>query len=333
MLYVETRQEFGKSKQMTNPQAEYDSPWKEILEQFFEAFTALFVPQAHAEINWERGYESLDTELQQVTLDAEIGERIADKLIKVWLLDGEEAWVLVHIEVQSQYQSNFAKRMYVYNSRLFNKYDRRVASIAILGDEQPNWRPNSYASLLFGCRASLEYPIVKLLDYEAQWSQLEQSSNPFAIVVMAHLKAKETRQNPQSRRQWKMTLARRLFERGYTREDVIGLYRFIDWVMRLPEGLERDFREEFKLYQEENRMRYVTSFERLAKEEGKEEGSREATLTLILRQLTRRIGAVDSQAQEKIRQLSLEHLESLAEALLDFTGTADLSDWLNNHTN
>lgn len=97
--------------------------------------------------------------------------------------------------------------------------------------------------------------------------------------------------------------------------------------------LERDFKEEFKLYQEENRMRYVTSFERLAKEEGKEEGSREATLTLILRQLTRRIGAVDSQAQEKIRQLSLEHLESLAEALLDFTGTADLSDWLNNHTN
>ncbi|MDF0556336.1 DUF4351 domain-containing protein [Kamptonema sp. UHCC 0994] len=169
--------------------------------------------------------------------------------------------------------------MYVYNSRLFNKYDRRVASIAILGDEQRNWRPNSYESV------------------------------------------------------WKMTLARRLFERGYTREDVIGLLRFIDWVMRLPEGLERDFREEFKLYQEENRMRYVTSFERLAKEEGKEEGSREATLTLILRQLTRRIGAVDSQAQEKIRQLSLEHLESLAEALLDFTGTADLSDWLNNHTN
>ncbi len=34
-----------------------DSPWKEILEHYFEPFMALFFPDAHAEIDWERGYE------------------------------------------------------------------------------------------------------------------------------------------------------------------------------------------------------------------------------------------------------------------------------------
>ena len=36
-------------------------------------------------------------------------------MVRVWLLDGEEAWVLVHVEVQGQYDSLFPKRMYTYN--------------------------------------------------------------------------------------------------------------------------------------------------------------------------------------------------------------------------
>jgi len=88
---------------MTEQQADYDSPWKEILEQYFPEFTAFFFPAAHAEVNWKLGYEFLDKELQQVVRDAELGRRFADKLVKLWRQDGEEAWVLVHIEVQGQY--------------------------------------------------------------------------------------------------------------------------------------------------------------------------------------------------------------------------------------
>jgi hypothetical protein len=40
-----------KKVSMTNPQADYDNPWKEALEQYFEAFLAFFFPQAHAEID------------------------------------------------------------------------------------------------------------------------------------------------------------------------------------------------------------------------------------------------------------------------------------------
>ncbi len=107
--------------------ADYDSPWKEALDFFFEAFLELFFPQAHADIDWGRLYESLDKELQQIAPDAEIGRRYVDKLVKVWLKSGEEQWVLIHIEVQMTDEADFPWRMYVYNCRIFVMYNKRVA--------------------------------------------------------------------------------------------------------------------------------------------------------------------------------------------------------------
>jgi len=51
---------------------------------------------------------------------------------------------------------------------------------------------------------------------------------------------------------------------------------------------------------------------------------------LIIRQLGRIIGPVDAQLEMRIRQLSLEQVESLGEAILDFTTTSDLLAWLDN---
>jgi hypothetical protein len=102
--------------------ADYDSPWKEALQHFFSDLVAFFLPQAHADINWNRGHVFLDKELQQLVGDAVVGPRRADLLVKVWRRGGEEAWVLVHLEVQAQPQRDFAERMYVYNYRLYDRY-------------------------------------------------------------------------------------------------------------------------------------------------------------------------------------------------------------------
>ncbi|MCL1465814.1 transposase [Argonema galeatum] len=259
---------------MTDQRADYDSPWKEVIEAYFPQFLEFFFPLAYAAIDWTRPYEFLDTELQQLEPDAEIGKCLVDKVAKVWLLDGEEVWVLVHVEVQGRYDVDFAKRMYIYNYRLFDRHQQRVISLAVLADERENWRPDRYGYELAGCRVSLEFPIAKLLDYETQWETLEQTTNPFGMVVMAHLRTKATPQNPESRLQWKLNLVRRLYDRGYSREDVVQLFRFIDWVMVLPKELASSFKQVARSYEEGNRMRYVTSIERLAKEEGIVETSR-----------------------------------------------------------
>ena len=70
-------------------------------------------------------------------------------------------------------------------------------------------------------------------------------------------------------------------------------------------------------------------------EEGRQEGEArgralgEATVTL--RQLNRRCGPLSDATTAEIQALPLEHLEALAEALLDFSGPQDLTTWLAEH--
>ncbi len=49
---------------------------------------------------------------------------------------------------------------------------------------------------------------------------------------------------------------------------------------------------------------------------------------LILRQLTRKLGNIPSELPARVNSLSIEQLESLGEALLDFNAIADLENWL-----
>jgi hypothetical protein len=251
---------------------DYDSPWKEAIEHYFSDCLTFFFPHAAADIDWAKGYEFLDKELQQVVPEAELGRRTVDKLVKVWQKTGQEAWVLIHLEVQSQAESSFAERMYVYNYRLFDRYRRRVASMAILADERDTWRPDSYGYELWGCRVKLEFPAVKLLDYRERWTELEQSHNPFAVLAMAHLHTQATRRKPDERYTLKWALTRRLYERGYSREDIRLLFHFIDWLMVLPPELAQQFGQRLIEYEEEQKMPYVSSVEKMIIERSQKQG-------------------------------------------------------------
>ena len=66
----------------------------------------------------------------------------------------------------------------------------------------------------------------------------------------------------------------------------------------------------------------------LAMEQGIEQGRQVEGVSLILRLLTRRIGAIPANLVEQIRQLPIETLENLGEALLDFQNEGDLVNWL-----
>jgi len=95
--------------------SDLDSPWKEALEHFLGPFLAFFFPAIHEALDWSRGHQSLDKELHQIVRGARVGRRLADKLFKVWRKDGQEAWLLIHIERQGSREEQFAERMYNYN--------------------------------------------------------------------------------------------------------------------------------------------------------------------------------------------------------------------------
>ena len=145
----------------------------------------------------------------------------------------------------------------------------------MLTDARANWRPARYTSALWGCAVEFSYPVVKLIDYRAQREALAASPNPFATVVLAHLAALETRRDPAGRARAKLTLARRLYERGYDREQIIGLFRFSDWIMRLPAALEAEVWQQLRQDEEARGMPYSTSVERIGMQQGLEQGRQE----------------------------------------------------------
>jgi predicted transposase/invertase (TIGR01784 family) len=68
--------------------------------------------------------------------------------------------------------------------------------------------------------------------------------------------------------------------------------------------------------------------QQIAIEIAREQVTKTAQLSLILRQLVRRLGTIQPETENSIRQLSVEELENLGEAVLDFNHPSDLTVWL-----
>ncbi len=144
---------------------------------------------------------------------------------------------------------------------------------------------------------------------------MEASTNPFAKVVLAHLKARETHENPVDRQSWKSRLVRGLYERGFGEKDVVALFRLIDWMMELPPVLDKLFWEEVDKTQEERKMPFITTPQRIGLREGIRMGI-EAVLHV-------RFGEVDLQLLPEIDEV---HHEDQLKAILKDLKTGAILD-------
>ena len=249
-----------------------DSPWKDALERFLKHCLQLLFPLVHDGIDWRRGYQSLDKEFQQIAHDAPTGRRLADKLFRVWLKDGRQFWLLIHLEVQGHKDATFGERMFIYGYRAYDLHEHPVVSLAILCDDDPAWRPTHFEVGRFGSRLRIDFLAAKLLEYRDREAELLASSNPLAAVVLAQLKVLETRSNPQARLRWKLQLVQGLYDRGLSQGEVHELFRLLDWLVQLPKEFQQTFWQDIHAFEEERRMPYVTSIERMARKEGRKEG-------------------------------------------------------------
>lgn len=309
------------------PADDYDSPWKDALMHAFEEFMLFYFVQAHAQIDWSCGYAFKDTELRQVVRDAELGKRYADVLVQVTMKGGLLCLLYIHIEVQGQRDPQFELRMFTYNYRLFDRYACPIVSLAVLADEDPAWRPDYYEFSAMGCKHRLDFPIAKLLDFDAEIEQFEtgQERNPFALVTAAHLRTRQTKNDPQARYQAKRALVRLLYGHGWSRQRVLDFFAVLDWMMRLPDGLEQELWQYVEEIEGETHMQYVTSVERLAiqrgiqqgKAEGKAEGNVIGKAELLTRQLTKRFGPLSAETSQRLQTATTEQLELWADRVLD----------------
>ena len=162
--------------------------------------------------------------------------------------------------------------------------------------------------------------------------ETEASRNPFALVVMAQLQARATQRRPATRLQAKVQLIRHLYTRGWTRQQILDLFRFLDWVLTLPEALEQQFQVALAQVEAETHMPYITSIERMGIEkgiqqgwqQGLQEGFQQGEVFVLTHILTRRFGPLPGWATERLAQASREELEQWTERVLEAQRLEDI---------
>ena len=253
-----------------------------------------------------------------------------DKLVGVTLQGGDERWIYIHIEVQGSRQAEFAERMFVYNYRLYDRYRRPVASMAVLADEHPNWRPDSFGFEVLGCKHNLMFPIAKLSDYRVDDLLLQ--DNAFAMITAAHILTQQTRKQHKKRFDAKLRLVRILYQRYRNKQRIIDLFAVMDWLMKLPEGLDQQLWREIETIEENDKMQYITSVERMGiakgrvegrnegrlegRTEGRLEGRNEGRLEGESQLLRNRFGSLPAWALDRLNSAAEAEMECWAEAVL-----------------
>ncbi|MCB5363502.1 hypothetical protein H0484_07045 [Pusillimonas sp. CC-YST705] len=239
--------------------SDFDSAWKDTLQAYFPQFLALLWPDIHVQIDWRHSPEFLDKELQALLRSRARGRRHVDKLVLVRLLTGQDALVLVHVEIQAGRDAALAHRMFAYHVRLREKYPQRsVVSLAVL-TEGANLAPT---------RHTYAY------DY------------------------------------W-----------GFSRDNVVQLFRIIDAMVGLPEALESAFGDAVIQIEEEKQMVYISSVERVIRkrehDQGMEKGLQKGAAEILSVQLVRKFGALPDWVRARMAQADETSLSRWALQILD----------------
>lgn len=87
---------------------------KSAFEETFPDLLRFYFAGADEIFEMNKDFEFLDKELSEVfpELEKDGGNRYVDMLVKAFLKNGKEEWILVHVEIQKTNDKFFAERMF-----------------------------------------------------------------------------------------------------------------------------------------------------------------------------------------------------------------------------
>jgi hypothetical protein len=149
--------------------------------------------------------------------------------------------------------------------------------------------------------------------------------NPAALMLLAFRRAHKTENDMHARLEARWQLIRLMIDRRYNPEHQAHILRLLEWVMILPEVLEKQLDELIEEYKRERGTTFVSRFEKRAIREGLMQGIEQgiqqgvaAMRDAVMRVLRRRFGEAADQVRPAIDAIdSLEVLESLVDVALD----------------
>jgi hypothetical protein len=212
-----------------------DEKWKSLISKYLKDFLAFFMLDLYKEVDFEKGYEFLDGELNKIKIDSKSKNRRSDRLVKLYLKNGSEQYLLVHIEIQGYFEEDFSKRMFKYFYRisdLHNSYN--ITAISVYTEDKEDFKPNKFEHNLFGTELTYKFNTYKVLEQEEE--ALKESNNIFAFVVLAVLYSLRAKDNQKTKLNFKVDLTKILISKKYSEEDILELFEFINLFLSFKNG-------------------------------------------------------------------------------------------------
>lgn len=243
-----------------------DHIWKRIIGKFFKQFTEFFLPELYKDIDFTYKPKFLDNQLLKITQKSGGKDRESDKLVDVKLKDGSNRFILIHIEVQDSKKSDFAFRMYQYQYRIFDKFNKEVTALAIYTDSNSLFKPNSYSKELYGTKITYQFNTYKILEQKDKKEALKSNDNPFGLVILSSLYYLESKNNDNKRYNFKLELTKLLLEKGYKRKDIYELFEFIDILLKFDNDiLEEKYIEEINKVSKTKEKEIISPFRKITR--------------------------------------------------------------------
>jgi hypothetical protein len=228
-----------------------DILWKSVLQWVLDDLLRFVFPNADQVFDFKRGFGFLDKELAELNPapGKKADVRSVDNLVKVFRKDGGEEWILIHIEVQDITKAKdrpiFPERMFRYYYRCFDRHHKPVVSLALFCGPDGKQFKKAYNYEYMGTRVQYDYNTLCILDYSNK--ELEESSNPFAWVMLTAKKALLRGKNIDKKLlEGKLFIFRKLYENGiFEREKLQAILRFMDkYILFENRATNRTFRKE-----------------------------------------------------------------------------------------
>ncbi len=284
-----------------NKAIDHDRLFKELLQTFFDEFITLFFPKLRREIDLS-GLRFLQ---QELFTDVTAGEKHRVDLLAEVRLKGEESLILVHVENQAQFQPEFAERMFIYFTRLYQKFRRKILPIAIFSYETPHDEADEF-QIGFPFLEVLRFKFYALELKKRNWREYIQSDNPAAAALLSKMGYR-----PEEKVQVKLEFMRMLTRMRLDPARMTLIAGFFEIYLKLNADEEQTLANEIRKLdakEVQKMMELTTSWH--------EEGQIDGLINLLTRQAKKRFGEIPPDLEAGLRGLSKERLEEIGEALL-----------------
>ncbi|MED0656903.1 Rpn family recombination-promoting nuclease/putative transposase [Anoxybacillus ayderensis] len=288
---------------------DHDRLFKELITTFFEEFLLLFFPHVHEHID----FQHVSFLSEELFTDVTEGEKYRVDLLVETKLKGEDSLIIVHIENQSYVQPSFPERMFIYFSRLFEKYRKRMLPIAVFSYDSLRNEPSSF-TLQFPFFDVLQFRFLTVELRKQNWRDYIRHDNPIAAALLSKMGYTES-ERVELKKQFLRMIVRMELDEAKQRL-LIG---FFETYVNLSDEEEQQLRNEvneMETKEKEQVLELIISYEKKALEKGLKEGV-ERGLQQGLQQEKRQIAkkmlakGYDVQTIHELTELSLEEIEML----------------------